>query len=53
MHTKTKTVYPAFEEGKNVKIAPRITNKETKSQQNAKDEKETTQTLEKRIHPDK
>lgn len=27
MHTKTKTVYPAFEEGKNVKIAPALRTK--------------------------
>lgn len=54
MHTKIRTVDPAFEEGKNVKVAPASqTNKETKSQQNEKDKNETTQTLEKRINPDK
>lgn len=51
MLTKARTVDPGFEEGINVKIARR--HKQTKWQHNAKDNKETTQTFEKRIHPDK
>lgn len=36
MHTKTKTGYPAFEEGKNVKIAPAL---RTKKQNHSKMQK--------------
>lgn len=51
MLTKARTVDPGFEEGINVKIARR--HKQTKWQHNAKDNKETTQTFEKRIHQTK
>lgn len=47
MLTKARTVDPGFEEGINRR------HKQTKWQHNAKDNKETTQTFEKRIHPDK